>query len=81
MDIIYFKIFKSNKVDNKLITFVEYFKEKKIPVMPFKANMLIEKYQFLEGKELGRKLKAIEEVWVNNNFNISEKEIQEIVSY
>ena len=48
--------------------------------MPFKANMLMEKYKFPEGKELGKKLKLIEEVWVNNNFNISEKEIQKIVS-
>ena len=48
--------------------------------MPLKANILMEKYQVPEGKELGRKLKAIEEVWVNNNFNISEKEIQKIVS-
>ena len=48
--------------------------------MPLKASMLIEKYQLLEGKELGRKLKVIEEVWVSNNFNISEKEIQKIIS-
>jgi tRNA nucleotidyltransferase/poly(A) polymerase len=80
MDIIYFKIFKLNKEDNKLIKLIEVFKEKKIPVMPLKANMLIEKYQVSEVKELGKKLKAIEEVWVNNNFNISEKEIQKIVS-
>ena len=80
MDIIYFKIFKSNKVDSKLIKLIEIFKEKKVPVMPFKANMLIEKYQFLEGKELGKKFEAIEEVWVNNSFNISENEIQKIVN-
>ena len=80
MDIIYFKIFKSNKVDNKLIKLIEIFKEKKIPVMPIKANMLMEKYQIQEGKELGKKLETIEEVWINNSFNISEKEIQKIVS-
>ncbi|MDA7583045.1 CCA tRNA nucleotidyltransferase, partial [Candidatus Pelagibacter sp.] len=80
IDIIHFKIFKSKKVDYKLIKLIEIFKEKKIPVIPFKANMLIEKYKVLEGKELGKKLKAIEEVWANNNFNISEKEIQKIVS-
>ena len=80
MDIIYFKIFKSSKTDNKLIKLIEVFKEKKIPVMPLKASMLIEKYQISEGKELGKKLKAIEEVWANNSFNISEKEIQKIVS-
>jgi len=80
MDVIYFKIFKSNKVDNKLIKLIEIFKEKEIPVMPFKANMLIERYQVPEGKELGKKLKTIEEFWANNYFNISEKEIQKIVS-
>ena len=48
--------------------------------MPLKASMLIEKYQLLEGKELGKKLIIIEDVWANNNFNISEKEIQKIVS-
>ena len=79
MDVIYFKIFKSNKVDNKLIKLIEIFKKKEIPVMPLKANILIEKYQLIEGKELGKKLRIIEEVWVNNNFNISEKEIQKLV--
>ena len=80
MDIIYFKIFKSNKVDYRLIKLIETFKEKKIPVMPLKANILIEKYHVLEGKELGKKLKEIEEAWVNNSFNISEKEIQKIAN-
>ncbi len=80
MDIIHFKIFKSNKVDNKLIELIEIFEKKEIPVMPLKANTLIEKYQIQEGKELGEKLKIIEEIWVNNDFNISEKEIQKIVS-
>ena len=80
MDIIHFKIFKLNKVDNKLIELIEIFETKQIPVMPLKANTLIEKYQIQEGKELGEKLKIIEEIWVNNDFNISEKEIQKIVS-
>ena len=79
IDVIYFKIFKSNKVDNKLIKLIEIFKDKKIPVMPIKANVLIEKYQIQEGKEMGKKLKEIEEAWVNNSFNISDKEIQKIV--
>ena len=80
IDIIYFKIFKSNKVENKLIKLIEIFKEKDIPVLPFKTNILMEKYQIPEGKELGIKLKAIEEIWTNNNFKISEKEVQKIVS-
>jgi len=79
MDIVYFKIFKSNKIDNKLIEFIEAFKTKEIPVMPFKAKVLMEKYHIPEGKELGMKIKMIEEAWINNNFQISEKEIEKIV--
>ena len=48
--------------------------------MPFKANTLMEKYNIFEGKELGKKLKMIEEIWVNNNFQISEKEVEKIVN-
>jgi tRNA nucleotidyltransferase/poly(A) polymerase len=80
LDVLYFKIFKSKKVDNKLIKLIEIFKKKEMPTMPFKASTLMEKYQVLEGRELGQKLKAIEEVWISNDFKISEKEVQKIVS-
>ena len=79
MDIIYFKIFKSNKVNDKLIELINSFQNKKIPIMPLKADTLMKKYNILEGRELGDKLRAIEEVWINNNFQISEKEIEKIV--
>ena len=80
MDIIYFKIFRSSRTDNRLIRLIEIFKKKEIPVMPFKASTLMEKYQVPEGRELGQKLKAIEEVWTSNDFKISDKEVQKIVS-
>ncbi len=80
MDIIYFKIFKSKKVDAELLKLIDDFKDKEIPVMPFKADLLIKKYNIPEGKELGIKLKAIEEAWSNNNFYISDQEVQKIVS-
>ena len=80
MDIIYFKIFKTNKVDSKLLKMIKYFKDKNPPIMPLKANTLMEKYNILEGKKLGSKLKLIEEVWANNNFKISEKEVRKIVN-
>ncbi len=80
MDVILFKIFKSNKVDIKLISLIDIFKNKKIPIMPLKADLLMEKYNIPEGKELGAKLKAIEEIWANNNFKISDKEVLKIVS-
>ena len=80
MDIIYFKIFKSKKIDNNLLKMIENFKDKEIPTMPLKADILMEKYNVSEGKELGKKLKAIEEVWTNNDFKITEKEVQDIVN-
>jgi len=58
LDVLYFKIFKSKKVDNKLIKLIEIFKEKEMPAMPFKASTLMEKYQVPEGRELGQKLKS-----------------------
>ena len=80
LDVLYFKIFKSKKVDNKLIKMIEIFKKKEMLVMPFKASTLMEKYQVPEGRELGQKLKAIEVVWTSNDFKISDKEVQKIVS-
>ena len=47
--------------------------------MPLKAITLMEKYNIPEGTELGNKLKAVEEVWVDNNFQISDEEVQKIV--
>ena len=58
---------------------IKIFKEKKIPTIPSKAKVLMEKYHVPEGRELGKKLRAIEETWINNNFQISEKEIEKIV--
>ena len=80
MDIIYFKIFKSNKIDQRLLKIIDNFKNKEIPIMPFKANILMQKYNIEEGKKLGSKLREIEEVWANNDFKISEKEVQKIVN-
>ena len=48
--------------------------------MPIKASNLMKKYNIIEGKELGNKLKKIEELWVNNSFNISENEVQKIMN-
>ena len=79
MDVIYFKIFKSVKIDNRLLKIIEIYKDKKIPIMPFKANILMEKYNISEGKDLGVKLKKLEEAWTNNNFQISDNEVRKIL--
>ena len=48
--------------------------------MSIDAIMLMKKYNIPEGKELGNKLKKIEELWVNNNFEINEKKLQKIIN-
>ena len=80
VDYFIYKFNLSKKVDTKLIKMIEIFKKKEMPVIPFKANTLMEKYQVPEGRELGQKLKVIEEVWTSNDFKISDKEVQKIVS-
>ena len=79
-DLINFKIFQSKKLDNKLIKLKEFFKNKEAPKFEVKAKTLIEKYNYKEGKELGIKLKEIEELWIKNSFKISEEEVDSIVN-
>ena len=79
-DLLYFRIFKSNTVDPYLLQLIKNFNKKEVPIMPFKANFLMEKYNIPEGKELGGKLKLIEETWCDNNFQISDAEVQKIIN-
>ena len=79
IDVINFYLFNSKKVDKKLIKFIEIYNNKVIPTLPIGASLLISKYNLSEGKELGEKLKKIEAIWADNNFKISEKQIQNIV--
>ena len=77
-DIINFKLFTSSKVEKKLIKLMESFQDKVIPTMPVGANLLMNKYNIPEGKTLGGKLKMIEEIWVGNDFNITDKKVEKI---
>ena len=79
IDILNFRIIKSKKLELNLIELCKIFKNKLIPEMPIKANILMVKYKIPEGKMLGKKLKIIEREWVNNNFKISDKEVENIV--
>ena len=78
-DMINFQIFKSKKIDNKLIELGEFFNLQNQPVFPVKAKKLMEKYNLKENKNLGLKLKEMENIWVNNSFKISEKEIETVI--
>ena len=78
-DLINFKLIENKKPDKKLIKLKEFFQTKEVPKFEIKANTLIEKYNYKEGKELGNKLKEIEEFWIENSFKISDKDLEKIV--
>ena len=80
LDLLYFQIFRSKKIDKKIISFIDYFKDKEPPLLPLRAITLMTKYNIPEGKELGDKLKKIENKWVDNDFKISDSEIQKVLN-
>ncbi len=77
-DIISFKLFISNKLEKKLVKLLDLYNNKNLPSLPVGANILMSKYNIPEGKVLGNKLKMIEEIWVQNGFQISDKQVQKI---
>ncbi len=81
IDILSYRLFFQKKIDQKLLNFINLFKYKVLPVMPIGAKALMEKYDIPEGKTLGNKLKTIEKEWVNNNFQLSQKQIDKIINH
>ena len=79
LDIINFKIIKTKKLDKKLMSLLELYKNKITPSLPVGANLLMTRYKIPEGRQLGSMLKLIEEEWIRNNFKISDKQIDSIV--
>tara|TARA_B100000579_G_scaffold115042_1_gene92172 strand:- start:141 stop:1415 length:1275 start_codon:yes stop_codon:yes gene_type:complete len=79
IDLIDFQIFQSKKIDKNLIKLKTFFNIQQVPKFEIKAKTLIEKFNFKEGKELGAKLKEIEDFWVENSFKISDQELNKIV--
>jgi poly(A) polymerase len=80
IDILSYRLFVSKKIDKDLINFIQVFKSKVLPSMPVSAETLMIKYNIPEGKILGDKLKMIEMEWVDNNFQLSEKQINKIIN-
>ena len=79
IDILSFKIIRSKKFDRNLMDLIKIYENKILPIMPIKADEIMSKYKILQGKHLGLKLRQIEEEWVNNDFNITEQQVDNIV--
>ena len=80
IDLIDFKICVSKKDITKMIILKKSIIETNKPIFPIKAKNLIEEYNLKEGRELGTKLKKIEDVWVQNNFKITNQEVNRIIN-
>ena len=80
VDLIDFKICVSKKDITKMIKLKKLIIETNKPIFPIKAKNLIEEYNLKEGRELGTKLKKIEDVWVQNNFKITNQEVNRIIN-
>ena len=80
IDLLNFMIILSKNNNKKLINFKEFFNNQTIPIFPIKAKELMKKYNLQEGTELGKKLKEIENIWINNSFKITEKDIDKIIN-
>ena len=79
VDIINFRIISLKKIDEKLLKLRKQYESKIIPKISIGADTLMSKYKIPEGKQLGKKLKMIEEEWVKNNFKISDQQVDYIV--
>ena len=79
IDLIDFKLlyFKQTK---KLSELKNYFEKLDKPEFPIKAQLLINDYGLKEGRELGQKLKNLEMKWIENNFNLSKKDMEKVLS-
>ena len=78
IDLLDLKIFNSKTAPKKLIELKKYFEQFEKPIFPLKAHDLLEKYKLKEGKEFGQKIRLLEEMWLNNSFKISNKEIDNV---
>ena len=78
IDLFDYQLFLSNKKNKKLIELKNYFENLEKPSFPIKAKNIIKKYNIKEGRELGQKLKYLENLWVKNSFKISEKDVDKV---
>ncbi len=80
IDLLDLKIFNSKVASKKLIELKKYFEKFEKPIFPLKSRDLLDKYKAKEGKDFGQKIKLLENIWLNNSFKLSRKEIDKVFS-
>ena len=79
VDILNYKIYTSKKLDKNLVNQINFFENKEVPKLSVTGGDLIKNFGIPEGQRVGEKLKEIENVWIKNNFKISDKNIKKIL--
>ena len=75
-DTLLFSIHLNKKTDlSNLEKLIDYVNTCKIPKFPISGEDL-KKYGYETGKELGKKLRALEERWIKNNFVIDKDNLK-----
>ena len=75
-DLLLFSMWTNDKIKTTSIEkLIDYASTCKIPKFPISGDYL-KKYGFKTGQELGKKLKSLEEKWIENNFIIEKKVVE-----
>jgi len=73
IDLLLFSVCANHKIETQEIeNLIDYVNSCKIPKFPISGDYL-KKYGYKTGQELGKKLKSLEEKWIENNFIIDKK--------
>ena len=78
-DLLNYQILQSKNNEKKFLELCIFFNNKVSPKLPINANYLINEFNISKGKEIGIKLRKIEDKWISNNFKISNKEIEKLI--
>ena len=79
LDLITLQLLIFHKNEKTLNNLIKITKKTDLPKFPYNADFLIKNFDYKPGKKMGKKLKELETLWVDNNFKISKEEIKKIV--
>ena len=79
LDLITLQLLIFHKNEKALNDLIQITKKNDMPKFPFNADFLIKNFDYKPGKKMGKKLKELETLWVDNDFKISKEEIKKIV--
>ena len=78
-DLLLFAMCINNKLTTSIIeNYLNYISNCNIPEFPISGEYL-KKYGYKTGQLLGKKLKTLEELWLENNFVINQKMIEKVL--